>query len=147
MNVRLATIDDFPDILEMSREFYAHTSYQSIPFDDASCYLLFKSSVEQDMSFVSEKGEVTGFITGLHFPYPMNQLVQVSSEIAWWVKPAYRGTSAGIKLVKALEEAARSAGSKMLTMMCLESINPDSVQAVYEKMGFAQSERAFVRTL
>jgi len=129
----------------MAREFHSCTEYRHIEFDEASCFLLFKSSIEQGMCFVSEDDEIAGFIIGMVFGSPMNQMVKMASELAWWVKPEFRRTSAGIKLLKALEESAKGNGAVSLTMICLESINPDEVQGIYERMGYAQAERSFLR--
>jgi len=147
MMVRHATLSDFPEVCRMARDFHASTEYRQIPFDEASCYLLFQSALESDTVFVSENGEVNGFILGLPFPCPLNRMVTMVSEMAWWVDPEYRNTSAGIRLLQSLERAAKAYGSMSLTMICLESMEPDKVQGIYERMGYKQTERAFMRSL
>lgn len=147
LTVRLATIEDFPAVCSMAREFHSCTEYRHIEFDEASCFLLFKSALDQGMCFLSEGDEITGFIIGMVFGCPLNQMVKMASELAWWVRPAYRKTSAGVKLLKALESSAKENGAVSLTMICLESINPEEVQGIYERMGYSQAERAFLRVL
>ena len=145
--VRKATIEDFPQICKMAREFHACTEYGFIEFDDASLFLIMKQSIGQGMCYVSEHEELTGFIIGMVFGSPLNQMVKMATELAWWVKPEYRKTSAGVKLLKALEAGAKENGAVSLTMVCLESIEPDAVQAIYEKMGYSQAERSFLRRI
>ena len=145
--VRKATINDFPAICKMAREFHACTEYGFIEFDDASLFLLMKESINQGMCHVSEGEELTGFILGMVFGSPLNQMVKMATELAWWVKPEYRKTSAGVKLLKAIEAGAKENGAVSLTMVCLESIEPDTVQAIYEKMGYSRAERSFLRCL
>jgi len=130
MMVRHATLNDFPAISRMARDFHASTAYQGIQFDEASCYLLFTAALESRTVFVSENGEVNGFILGLPFPCPLNRMVTMVSELAWWVDPEYRNTSAGVRLLQSLERAAKDHGSISLTMICLESLEPDKIQGV-----------------
>lgn len=144
--VRLAKMDDFPVVCQMAKEFHQCTEYRDIEFDEASCYLLFKSSLENGMVFVSEGREITGFILGLPFPCPLNQMKTMVSELAWWVEPEYRNTSAGVRLLQTLERAAKEHGSTSLTMICLENMEPDKIQNIYQRMGYKPTERAFVRS-
>ena len=147
MKVRQAKIEDFPEVCRMAKSFYACTEYQSIEFDDASCFLLFKDSLDKGMCFVSESECITGFILGLPFPCPMNRLVTMATELAWWVEPLYRNTSAGVKLLKALEESAEQNGCVSLSMICLESLEPEKIQSIYQRIGYVQVERTFLRAL
>lgn len=145
--VRLAKPEDFPVVCRMARDFHACTEYRDIEFDDASCYLLFTEALSKGMVFVSEGRELTGFILGLPFLCPMNQRVTMASELAWWVDPQYRNTSAGIRLLQSLERAAKEYGAQTMTMMCLESMEPQKIQDIYQRIGYAQTERSFMRSL
>lgn len=94
---------------------------------------------------MSESEGVTGFILGMCFTCPFNRLKRMASELAWWVYPLYRNSSAGVKLLKALEDSAIENECVSLTMICLETMTPDVIQGIYERMGYQQTERAFVR--
>jgi len=145
MKVRLAIIEDFPAVCRMARDFHQCTEYRSIEFDDASCFLLFQDALDKGMVFVAENAQVTGFILGLPFPCPLNRMKTMVSELAWWVDPEYRNTSAGIRLLQTLERAAKAYGSISLTMICLESLEPEKIQGIYERIGYNQTERSFMR--
>jgi GNAT superfamily N-acetyltransferase len=145
MSVRLARMEDFPVVCRMARDFHQASEYRVIEFDEASCFLLFQSALSKGLVFVSEGRELTGFVLGLPFPCPLNQSKTMVSELAWWVDPQYRNTSAGMRLFQALEEAAKEYGSTSLTMICLESMEPDMVQGIYERKGYKAAERAFMR--
>lgn len=106
---------------------------------------MFVGALEKGMVFVSESTQLTGFIAGLPFPCPLNQTVTMVSELAWWVEPEYRNTGAAIRLFQALQRAAESYGALSLTMICLESIEPEKVQGIYERMGHTKTESSFVR--
>lgn len=144
-NIRLALIEDFPKVCQMAREFHQCTEYREIEFDEASCFILFNESIAQGMCFVSESGGLTGFILGMYFPCPLNRMKRMASELAWWVCPANRNSSAGVKLLKALEGSAIKNECISLTMICLETMTPDVIQSIYERMGYKKAERAFVR--
>lgn len=143
--IREATEQDLEAIMEMAEKFYAATEYSEvIPFDRESAENLVLSSCKQGMCFVDD--DYRGFVLGMLFPYSLNNSEIVGSELAWWVEPEYRNEMVGIQLLEALESAAETNGAKMWSMMCLESIEPDKVERIYERMGYTRTERTFTRT-
>ena len=148
MRVRNATDEDIKSIIEMARDFYAHTVYD-IPFDEGSTRENIETSMSYELCFIAEdsEGVEAGFILGVASPFLVNRDHYVCAELAWWVMKEYRNTSAGIKLLKALEGGAKEAGCVYIAMMCLENLEPDMIASMYEKMGYAPAERTYFRRL
>lgn len=146
MRVRHATSDDKEAVIALAREFYQVAGYQRIDFDPETASGLFDAALAQDLVSVADHGgAVVGFVLGLAFPSVLNKNVLMGSELAWWVDPDYRGSSAGIKLLRHIEESAQALGVKAWTMICLESLSPDVVESIYLRMGYQPSERSFTK--
>lgn len=146
MKTRIAEPPDKLSVIELARKFHQCTAYTAIPFDAETASDLFDSALGQNLVFVAEHGgEVVGFVLGLAFPSVLNKKVLMGSELAWWVEPEYRGTSAGIKLLNHIEQSAQTLGVKAWSMICLESLSPDMVEAIYLRMGYRKSERSYTK--
>jgi GNAT superfamily N-acetyltransferase len=147
--IRAATIEDGVPVVVMTHDFYQVSGYAGvIPFDAQSCYERFLSALEQGMCFVADKaGELIGFVLGVTAPCIFNKHHNMGVELAWWVKPEHRNTSAGIKLLKAIEGAAKDSGVVLWSMVCLESQAPETVEGIYLKLGYHKTERTFSKVL
>ena len=144
--IRAGTYDDIKRCIEMSHKFYLQTEYcKHIPMCEDSCEAHLITSIDQGLLSVYEAGgEVHGFVMALAYPCMMNSAFKVGAELAWWVEPEHRG-GAGIKLLKHLEDSARKAGIKVLSMMLLEAVEPEKVARIYNACGYTQAERTFLK--
>lgn len=147
MIVRAAVIDDVSRCVEMAAEFHKIAyGLVGVEFCPDSTYDSFLVCLEHELFCVADTGEnVVGMAAGVKAPMIMNSAVTVGAELCWWVEPEYRNTSAGIKLLKFLEGQARNGGVDVWSMMLLESSNPEATANIYGKMGYVQSERAFIK--
>ena len=147
MTVRAATVEDGAEVIEMARHFYAQTVYsKSIPYDEETAMERFLDSIEQNMCFVSESdGEISGFILGFLAPSLMNKNYQIGCELAWWVKPEYRGSLSAGKLIKAIEKGAKDRGAKIWSMVSLANLNPEVAEKFYLNSGYEHTESTFSR--
>ena len=145
--IRNATEYDFHQIVVMSAEFWQHTM-----FDDTFCYDTVFSMVstccEQGLLCVAEiNGEVVGFAAGIQGALLGNAAVKTGNEVAWWVSPEHRGGSTGIKLLKFIENLARAKGIKYWSMAFMCSSMPETVEQIYQKLGYEKSEVVYTRML
>jgi len=133
----------------MADEFYQVTAYKdAVPFHAPSVEENIRNSMAMRLCFVSHNDEgLTGFVLGLATPFLVNAGHYLCCELAWWVKLPFRHSSAGIKLLKALEDGAREAGCTINSMMLLENLDPGKVADLYGKLGYRPGERTFWRVL
>lgn len=82
-----------------------------------------------------------GFLVGALSPHPYNPQVRMLTELFWWVDPAYRGSSAGARLLEAYLAHGRQ-HADMITMT-LESKSPID-DRVLLKRGFQLHERSYL---
>lgn len=86
-----------------------------------------------------------GFIVGMIAPSFLHPGRLQCSELAWYVEPEYRGSSAAIRLMMMYEAEALSRGCHEIGMVCLEALNPESTGRIYEKLGYNKHETHFIK--
>jgi GNAT superfamily N-acetyltransferase len=67
--------------------------------------------------------------------------------LAWWVAPEHRGGTAGIKLLKRLESAAKEKGCVYWSMAFMETSMPSVVKKMYEKLNYELKETSYGKRL
>lgn len=147
MNIRAAVIADLAECVRLSEEFYQIAGYkEDIEFCPDSTTDWLKMSLEQGLLFVADTGKtLAGLIVGVKSPFVMNRKYDVACELAWYLSPEYREGSAGIKLLKVLENAANRAGVKMLSMMNLECVDPERTDRIYKALGYVKAETTYLK--
>lgn len=141
--MKIATIDDVAEVLEMSKQFMSSTGYTEYS-DEQNIRNLIESIVtgRQDQMIILLKPGV-GFIAGQATPFVFGPHY-IASEIAWWINEEHRQTGAGTDLLEAFEYWAKNiAGCTMITLTSLD----DKVGKFYEKKGYKLYERAYMKAL
>lgn len=146
--IKDASQSDVPQIVGLARKFHAVSGYENIEFDEETVENLLSASIEQGLcpiGVVDDK--IVGFLAGLSYPAILNANVMVGTEIAWWVEPEFRGKKIAIQLLLRAEENARAKGLYCWSMMCLEKLNADGLENIYERLGYEKAERTYLRIL
>jgi len=145
MIIRDAEMNDFDAIKRLAIAF-AHDARQ-IDVDPETLAFTVKGLIESGIFKVAVNGSVIGGAGALVFPHWWNASELVAQELFWFVDEDYRNTSAGIRLLLALEESAKSMGAKKMMMLCLEELDGEKVSKMYHKLGYAPQEQTFVKDL
>jgi GNAT superfamily N-acetyltransferase len=144
IEVRPATLDDIPKCAEAGRRFYEFSPYTGVPYDEDSMRDLMESMIDQKMLIVAfNDGAVIGGIGGNLAPIFFNKKYTMAYEMFWWVDPEHRG-KLGLKLLSTFESTALELGCSYLMMMTLAK---NEVGALYERLGFSQSETGYIKRL
>lgn len=141
--MKIATIEDVAEVLEMSNQFMDSTGYKKYS-DEQNIRNLIESIVtgRQDQMIILLKPGV-GFIAGQATPFAFGPHY-LASEIAWWINEEQRKTGAGAELIEAFEYWAKNvAGCTIISLTSLD----DSVGKFYEKKGYRLHERAYMKEL
>lgn len=96
---------------------------------------------------VAENGSLCGVLGALCFPNFWNENEIIAQELFWWVDIPARGTSAGIRLLQAVEDECRDRGAKKLLMLALDDLEGEKVAGLYRKRGYEPQERSFRKLL
>ena len=147
MIVRAGVVGDIKRCVVMAEEFHKIAyGLHGVEFCQFSTYNTFLTCLEHELFCVADNnGEVVGMAAGLKSPMVMNSAVTVGAELCWWVDPEHRKSTAGIKLLKCLENQAKDGGVDVWSMMLLESSNPEAAAKIYDKMGYVKAERTFIK--
>lgn len=141
--MKIATIEDLPEISEMSMKFLAETGYTEFS-DKDTIERLIESLVTgnpNEKIIILESG--VGFLAGCAVPFPFGSYL-VATEIAWWVDPDKRGKKIGSEFLHAFEYWAKEkAGCVMVNMVCLD----DRLSSFYTNEGYKLYERAYMKTV
>jgi GNAT superfamily N-acetyltransferase len=146
--IKNAEQSDIKEIIGLARKFHAVSGYEKIEFDDETVENILSASIDQGLCPIGVvEGKIVGFLAGLCSPAILNANVMVGTEIAWWVEPEYRGKRIAVQLLLQAEENARVKGLYFWSMMCLEKLNADGLENIYERLGYEKAERTYLRIL
>ncbi len=145
MIIRDAEITDFDDLERMGIEFAKDAG--QVDVDPETLAFTVGNLIESGILKVAVNGSVVGCAGALVFPNWWNSSEMVAQELFWFVNEDHRNTSAGIRLLLALEASAKSMGAKKMMMLCLEDLDGDKVARMYDKLGYTPQEQTFVKDL
>ncbi len=148
MNIRIATVEDAAVLTAMGRDFLQYSEYRNLQVTDDEITTSIASVIGNGVSFVAEQDdEIVGFILGIIGPMWFVPRVRVAVELAWWVDPAYRTTSAGIRLLKAFEDHARNLNVQYIAMSDLVVQGDTPVARLLGRMGYSVTERMHTKEI
>lgn len=141
MTIRLATEEDFPEVIRMAKNFHEASPYQVLPFSELHCLQLFQKYLQDKTSvmiLLSDHGMLVAFASQAPFSSD-----RVSTEVAWWVDPEGRGNRDSLLLFEAYEIWSRKVGCKLCQVAMLPSVT--DLSRFYEKRGYKLLEQSYVK--
>lgn len=142
--IREATVEDIPQLLEYSRNFYAVSGYADyVAYTDEAMEETLRAMMERDdaVVLVAEGGYALAVCYRMYFSPDM-----AVQELLWWVEPEKRGQGTAKALKRGLEAWARSQGAKLVGMSVLQT-SPEHITESYRRDGYEPAERSFIRRL
>jgi N-acetylglutamate synthase-like GNAT family acetyltransferase len=102
MKIRLANKFDIPQLIEMLRHYRDSGVIKGLTVENEETALKILTAIIVGMgvAFVSEKDKkLTGMLLAVKSPFMWDANKLIMSEIAYWVEPEYRGSTAGYRLL------------------------------------------------
>ena len=151
VELRIATEEDLPVLLEMCKKFVDESPYRDYPIEYPkveSLVLSFLSNQKEKICVLAVSKETPiGMIAGYLSPALFSSQ-QVASEIVWWVDPQYRGKSrAAIELLGAFETWARIVGASYIQMQSLTNEYEMPLEKLFSTKGYRAKEIAYVKRI
>ena len=147
--IRPAVTADIPRCVEMGRQFFAESGFEAETSLDPES---FRATLEHlignadgALLVADLGGALIGMAGALAYPHYFNVASKAAQELFWWVEPAKRGGTAGVRLLQALEAWARGVGCGTMTMICLPIDSP--AERVYQRVGYRASERSYIKRI
>jgi hypothetical protein len=146
LTIRPATLGDRDALLRMARAFVSSKAYGfTVDVEAMPLGALVEHCVKDGIVFVAEWPEgVHGMIAAQSFVHPVTGELTVT-ELAWWVDPEKRGTSAAIRLLNELHAAA--VGLEAAVMQMVEPLGRPDIADIYARVGFEPIETTWQRRL
>lgn len=148
MKIRIANKFDAPQIIEMLKHFRSETPIPEMNDCNDEEYiskLIRQLILGMGIIYVAEKdSKVVGMIIGVKGPSIWDQNLIMLREMAFWVEPEYRGSTAGYKLIIAYNKYAEQLKqNKQITTytMTKMSTSPD---LDFGRFGYKKAEEVWV---
>lgn len=146
MNIRSATLDDVPRLVEMSSRFLRESVYGTL-FNPSPSQIKSIVAVVLDLG-IALVGEVdkrpVGMIGLVDVPHPVTG-DRCAQEVAWWVDPEHRQGSIGPRLIVAAELWAVRRGLPAIWLAAPHQ-NED-VGAWLSRRGYRAVETSYVKLM
>lgn len=141
--IRLATEEDFPELIRMAKEFHQASPYNDLEFSVTKCFELFQAYLRDKTSvmiLVSDHGMLIAHAGQAPFSSD-----RISSEVAWWVDPEGRNKRESLLLFEAYEIWSKKVGCKLCQVAMLPSVT--DLSKFYERRGYKLLEQSYVKEL
>jgi GNAT superfamily N-acetyltransferase len=149
MIVRKATETDLPKYIVLAESFHmASPMHGVIAFDAAGYSQFYMSSLQNDsvgIWLAEIDDEIVGICGALVYPMYFNPSALVVQELWWWLTPASRGSGAGGKMFKQIEQWSKEKDASALFMIALEDSRAKKMENLYIRAGFKPMERTFIK--
>jgi GNAT superfamily N-acetyltransferase len=149
INVRKAKATDLEQYVKLARDFHEASPMHGVADFNEQGYSNFflQSIIDPNVGiWLAEiDNEIVGITGALVYPLYFSPTNLVAQELWWWLTPASRGSGAGGKMFKQIEQWAQEKGAKALFMIALEDDRAAKMEKVYARAGFKPLERTFIK--
>lgn len=149
MIVRKALESDLPRYIVLGQMFHdASPMHGVIDFNVQGYSDFYLASLKNDnigIWLAEIDGEIVGICGALAYPLYFNPTAWVVQELWWWLTPAARGSGAGGKMFKQIEQWAKERNASALFMIALEDSKSKKMENLYIRAGFKPMERTFIK--
>jgi hypothetical protein len=148
MMIRQATLDDLEVIYKMLREYKAVSPLQAHQYmNEAAVQKGIEVIIEQKRGLIllsEDKGNITGMLMGIFSFNVWDRNIRCMNELAYWVSPEYRGSTAGYRLLAKYKEI----GDKLVEIDEIKyftiSKMVNSPDLDYKRFGFEYLEEQWI---
>jgi N-acetylglutamate synthase-like GNAT family acetyltransferase len=147
MNIRLANKFDTPYIINMLRHFRDASPVEKIKECNNEQYIsaLYHSIiVGRGVAIVAEYDQPIGMIMGYIDQNVWDPEIRVLKELVYWVEPAYRGTTAGYRLIKAYNDKAKELVEQNRIQLYTMTKMINSPDLDFSRFGYRKTEEVWV---
>ncbi len=146
--IRPATSEDMPRLIEMGRAFVTEARYaDEIAFVPEDFTKTLAALHAADLLRVLDSGgKAIGMGAADVGPTIFNYSHRIAREAFWYVDPEHRRGS-GMKLLNALELAAKSQGARIFDAVAEEGKRSEALARLYRAGGYSPAEHTFRKRL
>lgn len=147
-NLRHATLDDVPRLLEIGKVLYEGSSYENILADyDRARTMLERFIIEGQENFLvlvsHDEGNPVGVLAAYAFT-PLFSTEKVATEVFLYLEPEFRSSQRGNELLDGYEYWAKLIGCRAIQYGLLASAD-QRLKKLYEHRGAVKTEEVYTR--
>lgn len=145
VTIREAEASETPTIGAMMKGYEAETAHVKVDVEHAAhTYAEMVRNGSATLFVLENNGEMIGGL-GCVKNRDVNDGALIAVELYWFVHPDHRGH--GLKLLNHFESWATAQKCKRVLMMHLSDSMPETLRSLYERMGFVEVERTYMKEL
>lgn len=149
MKIRLADKFDIEDVIELLRHYREQTPWKRIKDCDNAEHIkniLYHIVSGSGVIYVAEKDyEIVGAIIGVKNISVWDPSIITMNEMAFWVEPEHRGSTAGYKLIKRYVEHCENLKERGILEAFTISKMTNSPELKYDRFGFTKIEETWIQ--
>lgn len=141
--MRLANLNDLPELVNMGMSFAEHSDYKDIADEEtiSQTIQIFLNSPQYERMILIEEGKA---MLGAAISPSLYSKDRVATEVFWWVNPEFRKEGIGNELLSAFEYWAKQIAKA--DMIAVSTLN-DSVEELYLKKGYKAVEKTYMKVI
>lgn len=147
MNIRQANKFDLPHVIEMLKHFRGQTPIDMMNECDNELYVnkLFHTIlVGGGVALIAEKEKPIGMIMGVMDQNVWDPSITMLRELVYWVEPEHRNSTAGYRLLKAYNEAAKELVEQNRIKLYTMTKMVNSPDIDFSRFGYTKTEEVWV---
>jgi GNAT superfamily N-acetyltransferase len=137
--IRHLEIADIPDLIDLAYEMHQESIFRNKHFSPVKMAQLFHTAMMQDSVFFCMVGEIDGKVVGGMLGHLSQYFFGndfMAADIGLFVKKEHRGSSVGIKLIKAFESWAKEHGAKEVNIIQSTGVEVEKTTHLMERLGY-----------
>jgi GNAT superfamily N-acetyltransferase len=153
INVRLASVEDLKELLDMAIKFFKASPYAQLDelVDTDIVNTIRNTLILQSMGkavilvSTDTDNKATGMLAAMASKAMWSENL-IATEMAWWVSEDERKSGVGKKLIEGYEYWAKMVNAKLISLSTLKDLDPEvKLEVFYDKEGYVKAEQAFVK--
>ena len=148
--LRLATLEDIPDLLRLAKELESGSPMERLSVDYEKVRMnLEKAIISNQTEWLALVSHVEGKPVGVLFAYcfePIFSSQKLAVEVLWYLEPEHRKGRRGIDMMKAYEYWAKLVGCNVVQYGWMVN-SPEGMKKMYERTGAELSEMTYYKEL
>ena len=143
--IRPAKPEDAPKLVEMGERFFNASGMGELTTFRTDVFLSALNHLYTNgILLIADENGPVGMAAALVYPFYFSGDL-AAQEAFWWVDEEHRGI--GSALLDALISTAQARGAQSLTMIALDSLDPEKVGGMYERRGFKKLEHSYIKKI